>query len=190
MPPTYQAFLDIASRILLGLALFTGAVCIMDWAIRARHISPFSPVSRFFRRFVDPLLKPMETVIVRRGGMPQQAPFYAFMFVIVGGLGLLYLLRFAVALALRIQIGLSSPAQFSLMVLGWAFDFLILALFVRVISSYLPISPFSKWVRWSHVSTEWFMGPLRRVIPPFGQIDFSPIVAYILIRVVAGIVGV
>ena len=162
----------------------------MDWAIRARHISPFSPVARFFRRWIDPLLKPLETMIVRRGGMPQQAPFYAFMVVIVGGIALLYLLRFGIALSLRIQVGLSSPDRFGLMLLGWAFDFLILALFVRVISSFLPISPFSKWVRWSYVSTEWFMAPLRRIIPPFGQIDFTPIVAYILLRIVSGILGV
>jgi uncharacterized protein YggT (Ycf19 family) len=40
------------------------------------------------------------------------------------------------------------------------------------------------------VSTEWFMAPLRRIIPPFGQIDFSPIVAYILIRIAAWVLGV
>jgi YggT family protein len=189
MPPPYQTILDIASRSLLGLAILIGAVCIVDWAIRARHINPFSPIARVFRRFVDPLLKPLETMIVRRGGMPQQAPFYAFMVVIVGGIGLLYLLRFAIAMSFRIRIGLSSPGLFGLMLLGWGFDFLILALIVRVISSFLPISPFSKWVRWSYVSTEWFMAPLRRIIPPFGQIDFSPIVAYILIRLVESILG-
>lgn len=190
MPPTYQTILDIAARVLLILAGVTGAICIMDWAIRARHINPFSAVARFFRRFIDPMLKPLETVIVRRGGMPTQAPFYAFMVVIVGGIALLYLLRFGMAMALRIRVGISSPSLFGLMVLGWAFDFLILALFVRVISSFLPVSPFSRWVRWSYISTEWFMAPLRRIIPPFGQIDFSPIVAYILLRVVAGILGV
>ena len=190
MPPAYQAVLDIASRILLGLAIFAGAICLIDWAIRTRRINPFSAIARFFRRFIDPLLKPIETMIVRRGGLPQQAPFYAFMVVIVGGIALLYLMRFAIAIALRVQVGLSSPSQFGLMLLGWAFDFLILALFVRVISSFLPVSPYSKWVRWSYASTEWFMAPLRRIIPPFGQIDFSPIVAYILIRVVAGILGV
>ena len=162
----------------------------MDWAIRARHINPFSPIARLFRRWIDPLLKPIETMIVRRGSLPQHAPFYAFMVVIVGGIALLYLMRFAIAFALQVQVGLSSPDRFGLMVLGWAFDFLILALFVRVISSFLPISAYSRWVRWSYVSTEWFMAPLRRVIPPFGQIDFTPIVAYILLRVVSGILGV
>lgn len=190
MPESYQTVLDLASRVLLILAVVAGVICLVDWAIRARHINPFNPIARFFRKFIDPLLRPLETVIVRRGGQPQQAPFYAFMAVIVGGIALLYLMRFVVSLILQVQVGLSSPGRFGLMLVGWALNFLILALFVRVISSWLPISPYSRWVRWSYVSTEWFMAPLRRIVPPFGQIDLSPIVAYLLLRVVGSILGV
>jgi YggT family protein len=189
MPASYQSFFDLASRALLGLAAVTGAVCLTDWAIRARHINPFHPVARFFRRWVDPLLRPMETMIVRRGGLPQQAPFYGFMAVIVGGIAVLWLMRFVVALIFRVRVGVSSPRQFGLMMIGWALNFLVFALIVRVITSFLPISPFSKWVRWAYVSTEWFMAPLRRIIPPFGQIDFSPLVAYVLLRIVGGLIG-
>jgi YggT family protein len=190
MPPPYQTALELIQRILLGLALLAGVVCLVDWAIRARHISPFSYVARFFRRWIDPRLRPIETMIARRGGLPQEAPFYAFMAVIVGGLGLLLIARFIVGLIIQVQIGVSSPSLFGLMLVGWALNFLVVALIVRVISSFLPISPYSGWVRWSYVSTEWFMAPIRRVIPPFGQIDFSPLVAYILLRVVAGLLGV
>jgi YggT family protein len=189
MPESYQSAFDLAAKILLGLAALAGAICLVDWAIRARHISPFHPVARFFRRWVDPLLKPMETMIVRRGGLPQQAPFYAFMVIIVGGIAVLWLMRFVVALIFRVRVGVSSPGQFGLMMIGWALNFLVFALIVRVISSFLPISPFSKWVRWAYVSTEWFMAPLRRIIPPFGQIDFSPLVAYVLLRVAGSFLG-
>jgi YggT family protein len=119
--------------------------------------------------------------------LPQQAPFYAFMVVIVGGIAVLYLLRFGMAISRSIAVGVSSPDRFGLMLIGWALNFLIVALFVRVISSFLPVSPYSKWVRWPYVTTEWFMAPLRRIIPPFGQLDFTPIVAYILLRIVSGI---
>ena len=37
---------------------------------------------------------------------------------------------------------------------------------------------------------EWLLAPLRRVIPPLGAIDVTPIVAYILLMVVAGILHV
>ena len=190
MPGIYATILDVVSRVLLGLAMAAGVICLIDWAIRTRRIRPYSWLARFFRRWVDPLLKPIETMIVRRGGMPQHAPFYAFMAVIVGGIGLLYLLRFVFGLILQLQVGLSSPTRFGWLLVGWGLNFLTLALIVRVISSWLPVSPYSKWIRWSYVSTEWFMAPLRRVIPPFGQIDLTPLVAYFLIRIVGGILGV
>ena len=190
MPPAFQTFFDVVTRILLALAILTAVVMAIDWAIRARHISPFSPISRFFRRFVDPLLKPLETMIVRRGGQPQQAPFYAFMTVIVGGIVFLYLLRFLAAMYFQARVGLTSPGRFGLLLVGWTLNFLVIALIVRVVSSWLPVSPYSKWIRWSYVSTEWFMSPLRRIIPPFGQIDLSPLVAYFLLRIVGGVLGV
>jgi YggT family protein len=60
----------------------------------------------------------------------------------------------------------------------WTFGLLQLALFARVISSWFQMSPYSPWIRWSFVLTEWFLAPLRRVIPSFGMIDLTPIVAY------------
>ena len=185
-----QSVIDLVSRVLLGLAIFAGAICLIDWAIRARHVAPFSPVARFFRRWIDPMFKPIEVMITRRGGMPQNAPLYAFLAVILGGIAILYLLRFFVRIVQQVQIAATSPDRFGLMLVGWTLNFLVLALFVRVISSFLPISPFSPWVRWSYLSTEWFMRPLRRIIPPFGQIDFTPLVAYILLRVAGSILGV
>jgi YggT family protein len=185
-----QTLIDIVTKILLALAVLSAAIAGVDWAIRARHISPFSAIARFFRRWIDPMLKPIETMIVRRGGMPQNAPFYAFMTVIVGGIAILVLLRFVLAMGRQVQVGVTSPSRFAMMMVGWALNFLIIALFVRVISTWLPVSPYSKWIRWSYVSTEWFMAPLRRIIPPFGQIDLSPLVAYILLRVVGGVLGV
>lgn len=190
MPESYASILDVVSKILLGLAVIAGAVCLTDWAIRARHINAFNPVARFFRRWIDPLLKPIETALVRRGGMPQQAPFYAFMAVIVGGIALLYLVRTVFGIVLQVQLGLTSPARFGWMLLGWALNFLTFALIVRVISTWLPVSPYSKWIRWSYVSTEWFMAPLRRIIPPFGQLDLTPLAAYFLIWIVRGILRV
>lgn len=190
MPETYATILDVVSKVLLGLAALAAVICLIDWAIRARHINPFSPVARFFRRWIDPLLKPMETMIVRRGGMPQQAPFYAFMVVIVGGIALMYLLRFGMGVWLQMQVGLSSPDRFVWLLVSWALNFLVFALIVRVISTWLPVSPYSKWIRWSYVATDWFMLPLRRIIPPFGQIDLTPLVAYFLIWAVRQILRV
>lgn len=190
MPETFATILDITGKVLLALGLVTGMICLVDWAIRARHINPFNPVSRFFRRWIDPLMRPIETMVVRRGGMPAQAPFFAFMAVVVAGIITLQLLRVIFGLVLQASVGVTSPTQFVLMLIGWTLRFLTLALLVRVISSWLPVSPYSKWIRWSYVTTEWLIAPIRRVLPPFSGIDFSPIVAYIILLVAGNILGV
>ena len=56
------------------------------------HPRKSSLVARFFRGSVDPLLAPVERTIVRAGGMPTSAPWWALVFVVVGGILLVSLL--------------------------------------------------------------------------------------------------
>jgi YggT family protein len=66
-----------------------------------------------------------------------------------------------------------------LLLVKWTFGFLTFALFLRVISSWIPPLAASRWVRWSYGATEWMLRPLRGLIPSVGGvIDITPIVAY------------
>ena len=190
MPVAYAAFIDIVAKVFLGLGILAGAVCVMDWAIRTRKVSPFSAVARFFRNRVDPLLRPVETAIVRRGGMPNVAPLWTLLAIVIAGIVTLELLKFVGGLLMQLSVAAGNPRLFPLLLIGWALQLLLLALLVRVISSWLPISPHSKWVRWSYPATDWLLGPIRRIVPPFGAIDASPIIAWLLILVVSRILGV
>jgi YggT family protein len=67
---------------------------------------------------------------------------------------------------------------------SWTFTILKLALVVRVISSWLPVSPYSPWIRWSYLLSEPILAPLRRIVPGFGGIDFTPILAYFLLNII------
>jgi YggT family protein len=187
---SYQIFVDLATRVLLWLAVAAGIICLLDWVIRTRRISPFSAVARMFRKYIDPLMRPVETAIVRRGGQPSQAPFWMFLGIVISGIILIQLFGIIGGLLGQLAVGLTSPSAFLFLLIGWALRFVSMALIVRVISTWLPVSPYSKWIRWSYVSTEWLLGPLRRVIPPFGAFDITPIVAYLLLMVVANILRV
>ena len=79
---------------LLGAAAVLAAVGGVDWLVRTRKISPFSPVARFMRASVDPLLKPIERRVVRAGGLPSSAPWWALGAVVLAGIILLSLLGF------------------------------------------------------------------------------------------------
>ena len=186
---TYSAFIDIVARILLGLGVLAGVVCVIDWAIRTRKIGPFSGVARFFRRTVDPMLRPVEARIVRSGGQPASAPLWVFLGIAVAGIVILWLLRLIGGLLQQMSVASSEPRLIPILVVEWALQFLYVAVLVRVFSSWLPISPYSRWIRWSYVTTEWLLAPLRRIIPSFGAIDVSPLGALLLIWIAQGIIG-
>ena len=165
-------------------AVVAGLVALVDWLVRTRRISPFNGVARFFRKTVDPLMVPVERTVIRAGGQPASAPWWTLVVVVVGGLLLIYLLDFVGGLLRQLAVGVSDPRILPVLLLSWSFDLLKLALFVRVIVSWLPISRFSRWVRWSFTLTEWFLAPLRRIIPQLGMVDITPFVAYLVLAYV------
>jgi YggT family protein len=164
-----------------AVAAVFAVVALVDWLVRTRRISPFNGVARFFRRSIDPLMVPIERTVIRAGGQPASAPWWSLVAVIVGGVVLISLLDFVGGLLLQLSAGINSPRALPLLLLSWAFKIVELALIIRVLSSWLPISPYSRWIRWTHPLTDWILVPLRRVIPLLGMIDITPIVAYLLL---------
>jgi YggT family protein len=160
-------------------AVVVGIVALVDWLVRTRRISPFSGIARFFRRSIDPLMVPVERTVIRAGGQPAAAPWWTLVTIVVGGLLLIFLLEFVGGLLAQLSAGVAAPRILPVLLLSWVFKLLEFALLVRVIVSWLPISRYSRWVRWSFTLTEWLLAPLRRIIPPLGMIDITPFVAYL-----------
>ena len=169
--------------------IVVAVICAFDWAVRTRRISPFNRVSRFFRGSVDPLMAPVERVIVRAGGVPTTAPWWALVAFAVFGIALISLLEFLGRFFYQVAVVSAQPSEAPMQILSWALAFLKLALIVRVLSSWFPVSPHSKWIRWSYVLTDWLINPLRRLIPLVGMIDVTPIVAWFLIWLVQKFFG-
>jgi YggT family protein len=187
---TYAAFVAGVRVVLLYLAIALAIVCAVDWAVRTRRISPFSRVARFFRARIDPLMEPVERVILRAGGTPTSAAWWTLVGLILFGILVITLLQFLGGILTQVVMGISEPRSIPLLLVSWAFSLLRLALLVRVISSWLPISPYSRWIRWSYVLTEWMIAPLRRIIPLIGMIDITPIVAWFLLNIVQSALGI
>ena len=64
--------------------------------------------------------------------------------------------------------------------LFWALQTAIL---IRVLLSWIRPNPSNPFVQIIYQITEPIMGPLRRVIPPLGMIDITPIVALIILQI-------
>lgn len=71
-------------------------------------------------------------------------------------------------------------------ILAWI---LYIALIARVVISWLNLSSENQAVAILYQITEPILAPIRRVLPSFGSLDFSPVVALIAIGIVQRIVG-
>ncbi len=185
----YQAFVAGVRYALFWLAVVAAVIALLDWLVRTRRINPFGPVARFCRRFVDPLMVPVERRVVRSGGQPSSAPWWTLVAVVVGGLLLVTLLNFMAGLILRIVWGLSSPGRFGALLVSLTFSLLRIALIVRVVASWFGMGEFSRWIRWAWVLTEWMLRPLRRIIPTIGPLDITPLVAFLLLSLLQSAIG-
>jgi YggT family protein len=177
--------LQVVRTALLFTAVVFGAICVLDWAVRTRKISPFNAVARFCRSTIDPFIAPIERKVVRAGGAPASAPLWALAAVVVGGILLLTLLDFIrLEIVTAIVASQQGSAGIFRLLVSWTFTILKIALVVRVISSWLPVSPYSRWIRWSYALSEPVLAPLRRIVPNLGMLDITPILAYFLLNLI------
>ena len=178
-----DALLGVLRVVIFVIAAVALVVFTVDWLVRTRRVSPFGAVARFFRRVVDPLIVPVERRVVRAGGLPASAPWWALVVIVLGGLVLLALLEFIRGqLAFAAAAGGVGARGVIAVIITWTFGILQLALVVRVISSWVRISEYSRWIRWTIPLTEWLLRPLRRLIPPIGgMIDLSPLIAFFVL---------
>lgn len=179
---------------LLRLAVFAVGVLVavaalLSWAVRTRRIAPFSPVARFVRRIDGPLFGRMERRVVQAGGMPTSAPWWTLALVVVGGLVLLSVIEFVIGQVFLVVNSVRGQGMpIAAVIVSWVFSFLRVAIIARVISSWVGGGPYSKWWRWAYVSTDWFLEPLRRVIPTLGPIDISPLIAYFALGLLQNVI--
>jgi YggT family protein len=68
----------------------------------------------------------------------------------------------------------------------------IIAVFGRVILSWFPLSPsgpMASVYSFLYAITEPVLGPIRRVLPPLGGIDLSPIVLLFVVQILRGMLA-
>jgi YggT family protein len=186
------AFLGSVSAILRTVLLAGGVamalVATADWAVRTRRINPFGGVARFLRANVDPRLAGVERQVLRAGGHPTATPWWALIAYVV--IAALILAAFDMMLSLLAQALAATslgPGGILYLLIHWTFAFLRFALLVRVIGSWFPNAAASRWMRWSFGATEWMLRPLRSIIPSFGMIDITPLVAYFALYLLEGL---
>lgn len=83
--------------------------------------------------------------------------------------------------------------DFLITLVDFLFYALNLAIFARILLSWLPlagiqVSPYNPIVQLLFSVTDPILEPFRRVIPPLGMMDISPIVAVIVLQIIQSLV--
>jgi YggT family protein len=188
--PTFSFVLYTAVRTIVIVALvYASAVALTHWATRSRRIDPFGAWARFVRRVSDPVIQPLERRILRAGGNPQNAPYWLLGIVIGTGLILMSLTGWLIELVMRLRwMAQGGPRMWIETLVSFIFTVLMTAILIRVIGSWIGIGPYNRWMRPVYALTNWLIDPIRRILPPFGMIDFSPMVAWLVLYVTRGFV--
>ena len=179
---------DAARALVLAVFLFAVVIGIASWAVRTRRLSPFGAWARFTRRAGDPLLKPLERRLVRSGQNPVDAPAWLVGIALAGGLVLLSCAGWLVGALYSAQhAAAAGPLGILRLGVSTVFTVLMGAILVRVIGSWLGAGPYTRWMRPVYVLTDWLIRPIQKIVPALGPFDVSPMVAWLALWVLEGV---
>lgn len=181
--------LVITRYVVLGVFALAVVIALFSWLVRTRRVAPFSVVGRGLRQMTDPVMRPLERLVVRRGGNPVQAGWWLVILVAVFGVIVLALVQWGVTAWYAINDAAGQgPRALLRRLVDVVYYVLVVALFVRVIGSWFGYFRYNRWMRPMYWLTDWIVEPIRRILPSVGQVDFSPLVAWLLLMVLRAFV--
>ncbi len=141
----------------------------------------YNPLSQFVVKATDPVLKPLRRVIPGLWGIDFPSLVLAF---------LVQLLKFVLLLTLS-GVGFVPVAYLLLALFGVAdvaLDLMFFAIIIVIIISWVAPGTYNPAASLLRQITEPVMEPFRRLIPPMGGLDFSPMIALLVIHIIGNIV--
>lgn len=149
----------------------------------AKDLNPFGWASITLRRLTDGFVIPVRGAMRQVGVDPKFAPLLVILISILLGFFLMQLLS---TIAMTVEGIISSVASGAIVsvvgfILYGLISIYILLIFMRIIFSWGMVSYGNRLMRFLVDTTEPLLGPLRRIIPPLGRFDISPIVAFFIL---------
>jgi len=146
-------------------------------------LNPFGWSSLTIRRLTDPFIMPVRRALVGLGVEAKYAPLVTILLAVLLGW---FSLQLVSSMANTLAGILSSLSQHAIVpVIGYVLygliSFYILLIFIRIVFSWGMVSYTNRVMRLLVNATEPLLGPLRRIVPPLGTFDISPLVAFIIL---------
>ena len=177
-------FTEILSILIdFGLRFLTLAL-LLRFVFQAVRADFYNPISQAIVKITNPILRPMRMIIPGLGGLDISS-LLAALLTLALHVTLLTLLGGG---AIGAESILPIFAYASVQLLQWILNIFMFALLIMVILSW--VAPFSNHPGALLVRqiTEPMLAPIRRVIPPVGGLDFSVMVALLVIYILQSVV--
>ena len=149
----------------------------------AMDLNPFAWTSRTIRRLTDSFVMPVRGGLRRVGVDPKFAPLVIILLVIILGYFIGQLAGIIADTVLGVLNSVRRGAVISAVgfILYGLLSIYLLLIIARVVFSWGQVGYQNRVMRFLYNTTEPLLGPLRRMLPPLGWIDISPLVAGIII---------
>lgn len=149
----------------------------------ARDLNPFGWASITLRRLTDKFVVPVRGSLRQVGIDPKFAPLVVILVSIVLGFFLMQLITTIAMTVEGVIFSAASGAVPSLLgfILYGLITFYSLLILMRIVFGWAMISYGNRLMRFLVDATEPLLGPLRRIIPPLGRFDISPLVAFFIL---------
>ena len=159
------------------------ALMIIRLIVDAADLNPFGWTHRNTRRLSDGFVVPVRGALRGFGVDPKFAPLVVILIVILLGFFLLQLVGTIASTIAGILFSIQTGAFVSVIgyILYGLISIYVLLIFMRIIFSWGMISYSNRLMRFLVDATEPLLAPLRRMIPPLGGWDISPIVAFLIL---------
>ena len=170
-------FYAIATVILVVIALMLARL-----VLNKADLNPFSRPVIMVRRWTDPLVNPVRRPLVQAGISPNVTPLVVILIAIL--LGYFATQFFGAVLftarTLWLSVLLGKPIGIVGSLIYGVLALYSLMIFIRIIISW-GVGPHNRLLNLLIRATEPVLGPFRRLVPPVGFFDISPIVVLFLL---------
>ena len=176
------------SAIIVGVIVLMVLRLIAD----AMDLNPFGWISRTLRRLTDGFIIPVRGGLRGFGADPKFAPLVVILIAIVLGYFILQLVGTIGGTLLGVLQSVQGGAVITALgfILYGLLSIYTLLIIIRIVFSWARIGYNNRLMQFLIDVTEPLLGPLRRMIPPLGWLDISPIVAFfILLLLQAAVAG-
>jgi len=159
------------------------ALMIVRLIADAMDLNPFAWTSRTVRRLSDGLVIPVRGGLRGFGIDTKFAPIVVILIAIVLGYFVLQLVGTIVGMVEGIIESARGGAVFRLIgfIIYGLISIYTLFIIIRIVFSWGMLSYTNRVMRFLVDVTEPLLGPLRRIIPPLGWMDISPLVAILIL---------